>query len=122
MGTDKFLDGSPRRANMAKLSAAYAAGWLGEMVCGLLVAFGLLTRVAAFVASGEMAVAFFMMHAPKAASYLREQRRTRGGLLFRFFYIFLHGSGGWSLDAMMRKETATSLVLRNSHPFYGVSL
>ena len=40
-------------------------GWV-EIVCGFLVAFGLLTRIAAFVASGEMAVAFFMMHAPKS--------------------------------------------------------
>ena len=39
-------------------------GWV-EIVCGFLIAFGLLTRIAAFVASGEMAVAFFMMHAPK---------------------------------------------------------
>jgi len=39
-------------------------GWV-EIICGFLVAFGLLTRIAAFVASGEMAVAFFMVHAPK---------------------------------------------------------
>src|SRR5947207_14625112 len=36
--------------------------WL-ELVCGFLVAFGLLTRFAAFIASGEMAVAYFMAHA-----------------------------------------------------------
>ena len=39
-----------------------AGGWI-EIVCGLLVALGLFTRLAAFIASGEMAVAFFMMHA-----------------------------------------------------------
>ena len=42
-------------------------GWI-EIVGGFLIAFGLFTRLAAFIASGEMAVAFFMMHAPKAAS------------------------------------------------------
>ena len=42
-------------------------GWV-EIVCGFLIAFGLLTRVAAFVASGEMAVAFFMVHAPDRKS------------------------------------------------------
>jgi len=39
-------------------------GWV-EIGLRFLVAFGLLTRLAAFVASGEMAAAFFMMHAPK---------------------------------------------------------
>ncbi len=38
-------------------------GALIELIGGFMVAFGLLTRVAAFIASGEMAVAFFMMHA-----------------------------------------------------------
>src|SRR6476620_880670 len=41
-----------------------AAGVI-ELVAGLLVTIGLLTRLAAFVASGEMAVAYFMMHFPK---------------------------------------------------------
>src|SRR5437868_5407382 len=36
-----------------------------EVVAGALIALGLFTRVAAFVASGEMAVAYFMVHAPK---------------------------------------------------------
>ena len=39
-------------------------GWM-EIVCGFLIAVGLLTRLAAFIASGEMAVAFFMVHAAK---------------------------------------------------------
>lgn len=39
-----------------------AGGWI-EIVAGILIAVGLFTRLAAFIASGEMAVAFFMMHA-----------------------------------------------------------
>ena len=48
-------------------SMMQVGGWL-EIVCGALIAIGLLTRFAAFIASGEMAVAFFMMHAK--ASFL----------------------------------------------------
>ena len=45
------------------VAAAYGSGRLDRNRGGFLIAFGLFTRVAAFIASGEMAVAFFMMHA-----------------------------------------------------------
>src|SRR5256714_10821194 len=63
-------------------------GWV-EIICGFLVAFGLLTRIAAFVASGEMAVAFFMVDAPKGLiPYVHKGERALG-FCFGFFYIFL---------------------------------
>ena len=77
-------------------------GWV-EIVCGFLVAFGLLTRVAAFIASGEMAAAFFMMHAPKGLIPYVNKGELAVVYCFVFFYIFLCGSGGWSIDAMMGK-------------------
>ena len=52
---------------------AFIAGII-ELVCGLLIAFGLLTRLAAFLASGEMAVAYFMFYVgavPTLAANLR---------------------------------------------------
>jgi putative oxidoreductase len=82
-------------------------GWL-EIVCGSLVAFGLLTRLAAFVASGEMAVAFFMMHAPKGLIPYVNKGELAVVYCVVFFYIFLRGSGSWSLDAMLRKGKTTS--------------
>jgi putative oxidoreductase len=82
-------------------------GWL-EIVCGFLVAFGLLTRLAAFVASGEMAVAFFMMHAPKGLIPYVNKGELAVVYCVVFFYIFLRGSGSWSLDAMLRKGKSTS--------------
>ena len=80
-------------------------GWV-EIVCGFLVAFGLLTRVAAFVASGEMAAAFFMMHAPKGLIPYVNKGELAVVYCFVFFYIFLRGSGSWSIDAMMGKGKA----------------
>ncbi len=61
-----------------------------EIVCGFLIAFGLLTRVAAFVASGEMAVGiFYDACTEEGFDSLRKQGRAGGGLLFR---VFLHFS------------------------------
>jgi putative oxidoreductase len=82
-------------------------GWV-EIVCGFLVAFGLLTRLAAFVASGEMAVAFFMMHAPKGLIPYVNKGELAVVYCFVFFYIFLRGSGSWSIDAMMGKGKASA--------------
>ena len=84
-------------------------GWL-EIICGFLVAFGLLTRVAAFVASGEMAVAFSMMHAPKSLIPYVSKGELAVVYCFVFFYIFLRGPGAWSIDAMIGRGSAGERV------------
>jgi putative oxidoreductase len=84
-----------------------AGGWI-EMVGGLLIAFGLLTRVAAFIASGEMAAAFFMMHAKGSILPIVNKGELAVVYCFLFFYIFLYGPGAWSLDVMLRKTKPTS--------------
>jgi len=86
-------------------------GWV-EIICGFLIAFGLLTRVAAFIASGEMAVAFFMMHAQKGLIPYVNKGELAVVYCFVFFYIFLRGSGSWSIDAMMGKGKASGTTLR----------
>jgi putative oxidoreductase len=77
-----------------------------ETIGGALVAIGLFTRVAAFVMSGEMAVAYFMRHAPNG--FFPE---TNGGdaavlFCFIFFYFFLVGGGMWSIDRWFRRVEA----------------
>ena len=100
-GLDKiFGTFSPKAEALPPLMVV--GGWV-EIVCGILVAFGLLTRLAAFVASGEMAVAFFMMHAPQGLLPYLNKGELAVVYCFVFFYIFLRGSGGWSIDAMMGK-------------------
>src|SRR5256714_15375697 len=78
-------------------------GWV-EIICGFLVAFGLLTRIAAFVASGEMAVAFFMVAAPKGLIPYVNKGELAVGLCFVFFYIFLRGAGSSRAGAMSCRE------------------
>ena len=51
-------------------------GGVVELIGGLLIAFGLLTRIAAFVSSGEMAVAYFMVHAAGKALPHSPTRRS----------------------------------------------
>src|SRR6476660_2683277 len=87
------------------LPALMLLGGCVESVCRFLVAFGLLSRMGAFVASGEMAVAFFMMHAAKSLIPYVSKGELAVVYCFVFFYIFLCGSGSWSLDAMLGKGT-----------------
>jgi putative oxidoreductase len=84
-----------------------AGGWI-EIVAGILIAVGLFTRLAAFIASGEMAVAFFMMHAKGSFLPIINKGELAVVYCFLFFYIFLYGPGAWSLDVMLRKTTPTS--------------
>src|SRR3954454_8712656 len=74
-----------------------AAGVI-ELLCGLLVTVGLFTRLAAFVASGEMAVAYFVGHFPKG--FWPAANQGEGAILycFIFLYIAAAGAGAWSID------------------------
>jgi putative oxidoreductase len=72
-----------------------------EAVGGLLVMIGLFTRPAAFIASGEMAVAYFMAHQPKGTWPIQNQGELAVLFCFAFLYIAARGAGLWSADAAM---------------------
>src|SRR6202023_3085150 len=80
-------------------------GWI-QLVGGFMIAFGLLTRLAAFITSGEMAVAYFMIHVANAATPAEKffPILNHGELAvfycWVFFFIFFYGSGRWSIDAL----------------------
>ena len=69
-----------------------------ELVAGALIAVGLFTRLAAFVASGEMAVAYFMGHFPK--SFWPGINMGDAAILFCFVFLYIAaaGPGAWSID------------------------
>jgi putative oxidoreductase len=73
-----------------------------ELIAGLLIAAGLFTRVAAFIASGEMAVAYFQVHA--ANGFFPVQNRGELSVLYCFVFLFFaaFGGGRYSIDAQMR--------------------
>ena len=69
-----------------------------ELVAGLLILVGWFTRPAAFIASGEMAVAYWMMHGSK--SFFPILNAGEGAILFCFIFLYLvfAGPGAWSID------------------------
>jgi len=95
-------------------SQAGAAG-LVETVCGLLIMVGLFTKLAAFLASGEMAIAFWQIHVGTIglgkglAVPALLVPHMNGGVdsvlfCFAFLYIASRGAGTWSADAAMGKK------------------
>jgi putative oxidoreductase len=79
-----------------------AAGAL-ELVGGGLILIGLFTRPVAFVLSGQMAVAYFMFHAPKG--FFPSANGGEAAILFCFVFLYLAaaGAGPWSVDAIRSK-------------------
>ncbi len=73
-----------------------------EIVGGALIAAGVFTRIAAFIASGEMAAAYFMAHAP--VSFWPGVNQGDAAILFCFvfFYLVFAGPGAWTLDRSVR--------------------
>ncbi len=76
-------------------------GGIIELGCGLLIALGLLTRPAAFLASGMMAVAYFMAHFPGGFLPIVNKGELAVVYCFAFLYIFFRGGGLLSLDSMI---------------------
>ena len=106
-GTAKLL-GFPPVAMFAHLHLASLLGVQGviELVGGALVCIGLFTRAAAFILSGDMAVAYFMVHFPK--SFFPAVNGGDAAILFCFifFYVFVAGPGAWSLDRLLTPRSA----------------
>lgn len=75
-----------------------------ELVGGLLLVFGLLTSYAAFIASGEMAVAYFMSHAPNGMWPIVNNGERAVLFCFLFLYMAAVGSGPFSLDALFKRR------------------
>ena len=71
---------------------------------GLLIALGLFASWAAFVASGQMAVAYFMVHAKGGFWPIINKGELAVVYCFLFLYIAARGSGPYSVDAAMRKR------------------
>ena len=81
-------------------SPLFIAAGLIEMSCGPLMLLGLFTRPAAFIASGEMAVAYFLMHLPHGPWPILNHGELPVTFCFVFLYIAARGSGIWSLDRL----------------------
>jgi putative oxidoreductase len=96
-------------------------GWI-MLIGGFMIAFGLLTRLAAFICSGTFAYAYFTIHVAGATTPMAKffpiasagtEFSNHGELAvfycWVFFFMVFYGSGRWSLDALLfRKSAATA--------------
>jgi len=91
-----------------KVAPASLMGLAGaiELVGGALIAIGLLTGIAAFLASGEMAVAYFMAHAREGFWPILNHGETAVLYCFVFLYVASRGGGRYSVDAGSRRAAA----------------
>jgi putative oxidoreductase len=104
-GTAKFL-GIPfvqQVANLPAFSPAWIAGVI-ELIGGVLLVIGLFTRPVAFLASGLMAAAYFMGHAPRGFYPILNAGELAVLYCFVFLYIAAAGAGPWSLDAILKRK------------------
>jgi putative oxidoreductase len=103
-GTSKLL-GVPPSTMHWSFQIASPVGWSGiiEFVGGILLAVGLFTRFTAFILSGEMAVAYFMVHAPHDFYPMVNKGEIAVLYCFVFLYLAAAGGGPWSLDRLRHR-------------------
>jgi putative oxidoreductase len=103
-GTQKLLGFPPgERAFVEAMTMSRWAGLL-ELVLGTLITLGLFTRVAAFIASGEMAFTYRIAHAPRDFFPVNNAGDTAILYCFLFLFLVFTGPGRWSLDAWRGAE------------------
>ena len=82
---------------MPMMTQPWFAGVI-EVIGGIMIAVGLFTSIAAFIASGEMAFAYFIAHAPKSWNPLANGGELAVLYCFLFLYIATRGGGRWSVE------------------------
>ena len=88
-----------------ELTSLMGIGGVIELVFGILLTLGLFTRVSAFLLSGQMAVAYFMFHAPKGFFFpLMNGGEPAILYCFIFLYFVFAGAGAFALDNKIAKK------------------
>jgi putative oxidoreductase len=95
---------------VAPLTLFSQTGFAGilEFFGGFLLLIGLFTRPVAFIVCGEMAVAYFTVHMPRAFLPIVNRGELAIILCFVFLYLAFAGGGSWSVDAVIRGRRAVS--------------
>jgi putative oxidoreductase len=106
-GGQKVLGFPPGGHGAPEDMMGMVGAWI-ELAGGFLIAFGFLTRLAAFISSGEMAVAYFMMHAQGGFFPIVNQGEKAVFYCFFFLLVVFYGPGRWSIDAMIGKGKAAT--------------
>jgi putative oxidoreductase len=94
------LFGGLGRAEPVELASQMGLAGMVEVVGGALISLGLFTSPVAFIASGQMAVAYFQAHAPRGFWPVQNGGELAALYCFVFLYLATGGPGRWSLDAL----------------------
>lgn len=106
-GLVKLLGFPPGAApGQQEILGLFGAAGVIEVGTGALMVLGLFTRAAAFLASGEMAVGYWLAHAPKSLYPVLNGGDAAILFCFVFLYISAAGPGAFSLDGVLRKPRA----------------
>lgn len=91
----------------AVLMSRFGAAGVIEFFLGTFLVFGLFTRFSAFIASGQMAVAYFWMHAAGAGSLWWWANQGELAMIYAFLWLYIAvvGGGPLSLDALWPRRT-----------------
>ena len=100
-GLPKLFGGFGRPAPVELMSQMGLAGII-EVIGGAMIALGLFTSPVAFLASGQMAVAYFQAHAPRGLWPIMNGGELAALFCFVFLYFAAAGSGRWSIDAIRK--------------------
>ena len=106
-GTQKILGFPASDMSPDPFTLFWIAGML-ELVGGALLIAGLFTRPVAFILSGEMAVAYWMAHAPQSPFPALNGGDASILYCFVFLYFVFAGPGPWSVDAARGRAGATA--------------
>src|ERR1043165_8123699 len=109
-GTQKLFAKPPAPYQMPPLKLMSQFGFAGilETFGGLAMLLGLFTRPGAFLLSGEMAVAYFQVHFPKAFLPILNQGELPVLFCFIWLYFVFAGGGRWSLDRVISRSRSGS--------------
>ncbi len=99
------LFGFPPSGQPGGLNGLMLVAGILEFGGGILILIGFFTRWTAFILSGLMAVAYFMVHAPGGFLPLVNKGELAVIYCFVFLYMFFAGGGIWSLDHLLRKRS-----------------
>jgi putative oxidoreductase len=115
-GSQKILGWPPREGFPPgwQTPLSLAAGWI-ELVGGFLIAVGLFAGIAAFICSGEMAVAYFKAHfKPTAMGWIPTMNHGEDAVLYCFAFLLIaaYGAGIWSIDNARRRGVTASTGAR----------
>jgi putative oxidoreductase len=103
-GTQKLLGFPPSEHAAPALFSLIGVQGVLELVGGVLILIGLFTRPVAFILAGDMAVAYFLAHAPK--SFFPTLNGGQLAILFCFVFLYLAFAGGgeWSVDEQLARS------------------